>query len=101
MQTLSIRKISFVSLFKLFSVGFAVFFVPLTIIGALSAYFGFGTWTFNEEQLHGASILLNALFCVLFFPVFFGAFFGGIAYVGQLIYGKFRPLSIKVLMDQS
>jgi len=99
MQTILIRKMSFVSLFKLFLIGFAVFLVPLMTIGALSAYFGFGTWEFNGEQLHGTSILLNAVLCVLIMPVVFSAFFGGITYIGQFIYGKFRPISIKVLAD--
>lgn len=99
MQTIVVRRVPYISLFKLLFVGFSVLFVPLIFIGAISAYFGLSTWTFNNEQLHGISILLNAAFCMVLFPVGFAAIVGGIACVGQIVFSQFRQMNITVIVD--
>lgn len=101
MQTVSIRRISFVSLLKLCFIGFAVCLVPIMVVAALAAYFGHGSWTFNGQQLYGMDLLLNAAVCMFTIPVFLSVFFGAVIYIGQLVYGRFRPISIKMLVDQS
>jgi hypothetical protein len=86
-------------MFKMLLAGFGSIFVPLILIGGVSSFLGYTTWTQNGEQLHGVSILLSALMFSVLMPVGFAFMMSGVAFLGQLIFSKFKPITIKVLTD--
>lgn len=87
------------SMFKMLLAGFGSIFVPLIWIVGVSSFLGYGTWIHNGEQLHGVSILLSALMVSVLMPVGLAFMMSGVAFLGQLIFSKFKPITIKVLTD--
>lgn len=99
MQTIKVRRLSFMSMFKMLLAGFGAIFVPLIMLGGISSYLGYTTWTHNGEQLHGVSILFSALFFSGLMPVGFAFLMSGVAFLGQLIFSIIKPITITVVAD--
>jgi len=102
MKTLTIRRLSFGSVFKISAIGFGCILSPLTIVIGVLSYLGIEGFTisFNGQETLGPMILVHTAGMAALLPVWFGFCFGGIIFLGQLIYSRFRPIDIKYRIDQ-
>ena len=98
-RTLSIRRLSTGSVFRLAAIGFSCSLIPFALLMGVFALFGFHTVTWNHQPLTGVKGLLGSPFIGLFLAALFTAFIGVCLSLGLWIYSKFRPLTLQVLED--
>jgi len=98
-RTLSIRRFRTGSIFRIVAAGCFFCLVPLCILMGILALFGLDTLSWNNQPIHGWRGFFAAPFIGLFVAAVFTAFGGVGLSVGLWLYSKFRPLSLRALVD--
>jgi hypothetical protein len=98
-QTLSIRRLRTGSVFRIVAAGCFFTLVPFCIVMGVLALFGVDALKWNNEPVLGWKGFVAAPFMGLFMAAVFTAFGGVGLGFGLWLYSKFRPLTLRVLLD--
>src|SRR4051812_14468627 len=92
--TVTVRRVSFGSVYKLLVVGLACGMIPLGLVFGVMAFFGAHTVTWNQEHITGIAGLVAGPLMGAFLAVMFTAFFGSLCIVGLWLFSRVRPMQI-------
>ena len=95
-ETVTIKKLSTGSIFKLIAVGLLCSVIPLSVFFGFFALFGASTVTWNRQPITGFSGLAASPFIGLFVSLVFTAFLGSLVAFGLWIFSKFNSLQINI-----
>jgi hypothetical protein len=96
-ETISIKQLSFGSVYKLLVIGLTYFFFPFGLVVGVFALIGWDTVKVNGAPLHGWSGFGVGLFAPPLLALFFSFIMGTATALGLRIYSWFRPLQIRYL----
>ncbi|QJB55417.1 hypothetical protein [Pseudodesulfovibrio sp. zrk46] len=96
MQTLAVRKFSFMTLFKLYYIGNVGVFIPMT----LWLYWASNNPTISGVPFPEAYVWIDTIGTMIIFPLLMASIFSGITYLCQFAFAKIRPITIKVKVDK-
>jgi hypothetical protein len=95
-KTITIRKLSTGTIFKLIAIGNLCSIIPFSLLMGILAFFGAETVTWNDKQLVGLEGLIASPFIGLFISFIFTAFFGILVSFGLWVFSKFRTIQIDI-----
>jgi hypothetical protein len=98
-NTITIRRIRTGSIFRIVAAGTFLSITPFFILMGVLAAFGMDTLKWNDQPVLGLRALIAGPFMGLFAAAVFTAMMGLMLSLGLWLYSKFRPLSIRVLLD--
>lgn len=102
-QTLSLKKMSAGSLFKIHLLGLMCSLVPLGIFNGILGAIGITLFTirWNGEVVHGfAALILSPLLFLLLALILTGVI-GCLSWLGLWVYRQFRELTLRVVHGDS
>gem|GEM_PF-374528 len=100
-ESITIKRIRAASLFKIFFIGYAGLFVPLSLVCGLSAFFGADVVKSGEEYIHGFKALGSSLVIMIGLPVIL-AFLSTLSiWPGFWIYSRFRTTRIEYIKPRN
>ena len=100
-ETITIRRIRAASLFKIFFIGYAGLFVPLSLVCGLSAFFGADVVKSGGEYIHGFKALGSSLVIMIGLPAIL-AFLSALSiWPGFWIYSRFRTTRIEYIKPKN
>lgn len=100
-RTVSLKKISAGSIFKIHLLGLMCSLVPLGIFNGILGAIGITLFAvhWNGEVMHGFGVLIiSPLFFALLALVLTGIM-GCLSWLGLWIYGQFRSLELRIVSD--
>ncbi|WP_020182843.1 hypothetical protein [Methylotenera sp. 1P/1] len=95
-ETITTKKLSTGSIFKLIAIGSLCSIVPLSIFMGVFALFGANSITWNEKPITGIAGLVASPFIGLLISLVFTAAFGIFVAIGLWVYSKFRSIQIEL-----
>ena len=100
-RTLAIRRLRTGSIFQLVAAGLFCSVVPLFVFFGVLATFGLNTVKWNNVPIYGIKGLLVSPLMGILAAALFTAFAGLGMGFGLWLYSKFRPLTLRVLEDDT
>lgn len=94
--TISIKRLSVASVYKLFAIGLTCGFVPLGVVFGVLAFFGAKTVTWNGDNLTGFSGLLVGPALSVMIAFLFTLVAGSACALGLWLFSLVRPVEITV-----
>jgi len=98
-NTITVRRIRTGSIFRIVAAGTFFSITPFFVLMGVLAAFGMDSLKWNNEPVVGLRALVAGPFMGLFAAALFTAFMGLMLSLGLWLYSKFRPLSIRVLLE--
>lgn len=92
-----IRRLSTGSVYKLVFTGLMASMLPLGLVMGVMAWIGFDTVNWQGMPVSGPAGVLVGLLAGLWVALTFTAVMGSLMALGLWLYGRFRPLRLKVL----
>ena len=87
-QTLNVKRLRVLPLFKPIAVGWACIWLPVALIAGITSLFGARTVTFNDRVVTGMPGLLTAIMIGVIGPAMFAIVFCVMAGVGLWLYSR-------------
>jgi Na+-transporting methylmalonyl-CoA/oxaloacetate decarboxylase beta subunit len=97
-ETITTKKLSTGSIFKLIAIGTICSIVPISIFMGVFALFGANSISWNEKPITGVAGLAASPFIGLFISLVFTALLGTLVAFGLWVFSRFRTIQI-VLKD--
>jgi hypothetical protein len=94
-STISFRRLSVGSVYKLWLIGLTATLIPLGMISGILGLFDFDTVKWNGQQIHGITALFVGPLAGAFVSLLFTAILGSISALGLWLYSKFRRLTLE------
>src|SRR3982750_4368038 len=98
-HSIEIRRIRTGSVFRIVAAGTFFSITPFFILMGVLAAFGMDSLKWNNQPIVGLKAILAGPFMGLFAAALFTALIGLMLSLGLWLYSKFRPLSIRVLLE--
>lgn len=95
-KTITIRKLSTGTIFKLIAIGNLCSIIPFSLLMGIFAFFDLATVSWNNQQLVGLEGLIASPFVGLFISLIFTVFFGILVSFGLWVFSKFRTIQIDI-----
>jgi hypothetical protein len=95
-ETITTKKLSTGSIFKLIAIGTLCSIVPLSIFMGVFALFGANSVSWNGKPITGFAGLAMSPFIGLFISFVFTALLGVFVSLGLWVFSKFRTIQIEV-----
>lgn len=95
MKSLTVRKLSTGSIYKLTLLGLVFGFVPLFLLMGVLAAFGMADMTWNEQPVTGFPALLVGPLMGVLLALMFTALIGSVMALGLWIFSLFRPITVE------
>lgn len=99
LSTITIQRLSTGTVYKLWLIALASFFIPFSTLMGVLSLFGFGSVNWNGQALRGVQGLIASPFIGVFLTLLFTAVFGSSSALGLWLYSKFRRLELTVVTD--
>jgi len=97
MGQITIKKLTVGSVFKIFFIGFAAFFIPFGLLCGILGAFGMNTVLIDGEAVKGIKALFYAPLMSTIVSLLFSAVFGSICALGLMMWSFLKPLTIKFI----
>lgn len=94
---LSVRRLSTGSVYKLVFIGLLTSMLPLGLLMGLMAWIGFETVHWQGMPVSGPAGVGVGVLAGLWVTLAFTAVMGSLMALGLWLYGRFRPLQLKVV----
>ncbi len=95
MKTLTIKRLSIGSIFKLNLIGLVFGLLPLMIFFSILAVFGMDTVSWNGQPVIGIKALVVGPLIGVFIALIFTLLLSPLIWLGQLIFSKIKPCVVK------
>ena len=101
MQSVSVKKVSAGTIYKLIAIGLTTGFLPIfTVFGVMGA-FGADTLTWNNEPVTGVKAIFAGPLMAVFMALMFTAIMGSVAAFGLWLFSFFKPITIEYTTTDS
>ncbi|MBP6346321.1 hypothetical protein AB8Q18_01455 [Neisseriaceae bacterium CLB008] len=94
MTSLTVRRLSVPTLYKLLLIGLLSALLPISLIIAGFALFGFQVLSFNGQYITGPIALIAAPLWAVMMTALLTLFMGTLMALGLWLYARFRPLHL-------
>jgi len=99
MQTLTVKKISAGTIYKLCAIGFSSGFAIIFLIFSILAAFGMETLEWGDQHITGVKALLFGPLMGLLMALIFTAIVGSIIAFGLWVYSFFKGINIEYTIE--
>ncbi|MGF1679056.1 MAG: hypothetical protein ACFCUX_07670 [Candidatus Methylacidiphilales bacterium] len=100
-DSIAVKRIKAVTLFKLFFLGLAVWLVPISIIAGILALFGMNSYASDGVNYYGVEGLFRSISAGLALPAVFALTMTCVTWPGLWLYSKFRNIKIDFIKEKS
>ncbi|WP_022958215.1 hypothetical protein [Spongiibacter tropicus] len=99
METISVKKVSAGTVFKLIAIGLICGFMPIFALFGVMGAFGMENLTWNSQAVTGVKAIFAGPLMGIFIALLFTASIGSVVAFGLWIFSFFKPIKIEYISE--